>query len=305
MSRQQYVQTDFSPMQRVTRNRPCPVCGKPDWCLVAEDDGAAICQRIEDGSVRRCGDAGWLHTLKDRHNGHHRHRDSGRRRHTLFGKEAQEPGDIAFDRLSARYQSQLTGEKLKSLAGSLGVSSGSLSRLGVGWDGAAFTFPMSDANGKIVGIRRRFPNGSKISVKGSETGLFIPMDLSGVEPLLVTEGPTDTAAALDLRFDAIGRPNCNSLVEMTVRAVRRRKEITVVSDNDVVGRAGADKLATILALRCPCVRVVHPPDGIKDLRQWFNTGLTAEVFQWAVSAAPKIRLALESCRTVRAKGGRT
>ena len=57
---------------------PCPVCGKPDWCLVAEDGSAAICARIEEGSVKRCGDAGWLHILREngynRHNGHNRHR---------------------------------------------------------------------------------------------------------------------------------------------------------------------------------------------------------------------------------------
>jgi len=50
-------------MQRVNRQRPCPVCGKPDWCLVAPDKSAAICARIEESSVKRCGDAGWLHIL--------------------------------------------------------------------------------------------------------------------------------------------------------------------------------------------------------------------------------------------------
>lgn len=52
-------------MQRVSRQNPCPVCGKPDWCLVAKDGSAAICSRIQEGSIKRCGDAGWLHRFRD------------------------------------------------------------------------------------------------------------------------------------------------------------------------------------------------------------------------------------------------
>ena len=84
----------------------------------------------------------------------------------------------------------------------LGISANSLKRLRVGWDGKAFTFGMSNDFGKIIGIRRRFPNGSKVSLKGSKTGLFVPTGLSHEGSLLTCEGPTDTAAALDLSFDA-------------------------------------------------------------------------------------------------------
>ena len=38
---------------RVTRNDPCPICGRGDWCLVAKDKSAAICPRTEAGSVSR------------------------------------------------------------------------------------------------------------------------------------------------------------------------------------------------------------------------------------------------------------
>src|SRR5947208_2902513 len=49
--------------RRVSRDRPCPVCERPDWCLIAADGSAAICARAE--SPKRCGEAGWLHQLRD------------------------------------------------------------------------------------------------------------------------------------------------------------------------------------------------------------------------------------------------
>ncbi len=279
-------------MQRVTRDRPCLICGKPDWCLVASDGSAAICQRVKEGSLKKCGDAGYLHILEDRHNGHNRHNCRAKWRHSMTIAHRLDGQAPDVGQLSAHYQSRLTSERLHALARSLGVSVTSLQRLEVGWDGRAYTFPMSDDCGKIVGIRRRFPNGGKASVKGSKTGLFIPIDLIGVGPLLLCEGPTDAAAALDLGFGAIGRPNCNSLVSMTVRAVKGRPEVVVVADNDPAGRAGAQRLAGTLALCCPCVRIVIPPDGIKDLRQWFNHGLTSKALREIISATPRIDLSV-------------
>lgn len=47
--------------RRVSRQEPCPVCGKGDWCLVARDGSQALCMRRESA---RCGPAGgWLHPL--------------------------------------------------------------------------------------------------------------------------------------------------------------------------------------------------------------------------------------------------
>src|SRR5437879_4269411 len=54
---------DVERMQRVSASKPCPICEKPDWCLRAEDGSAAICSRIE--SAKRCGEAGWLHVLRE------------------------------------------------------------------------------------------------------------------------------------------------------------------------------------------------------------------------------------------------
>jgi len=101
----------------------------------------------------------------------------------------------------------LTRAALSRLSKELGVSVQSLRRLGVGSNGAGYTFPMSDAEGKVIGLRTRYPSGGKAAEKGSRNGLFIPADLPDDGLLLICEGPSDTAAALDLGFAAIGRAN--------------------------------------------------------------------------------------------------
>ena len=45
----------------------CPVCGKPDWCLVSSDEpenpSAVLCSRIDKGSIRELSGSGYLHIL--------------------------------------------------------------------------------------------------------------------------------------------------------------------------------------------------------------------------------------------------
>jgi len=291
-------------MQRVTRSKPCPVCGHNDWCLVAADGSAAICPRVKEGSVKKCGDAGYLHILEDRHNRHDGHKHGVRRCHVLKARCQTSDGATDFAAMAAGYQSRLTSERLHALARSLGISAENLQRLGIGSDGSAYTFPMCNDFGEVIGIRRRFSDGRKLSANGSKTGLFVPKGLAGSGPLLLCEGPTDTGAGLDLGFDAIGRPNCNSCIEMTVRAVQGRDELVVVGDADQVGRAGAERLASVLALCCPHAKVVYPPDGAKDLRQWLNSGLTPAVLQEIISIAPLVSVKVSFSRMDASKGVR-
>jgi len=280
-------------MERVTRDRPCPICGHSDWCLVSPDGSAAICPRTKEGSLRKCGDAGYLHLLKDGHNGHDGHRNGAKWRHTLTIAPGQDGRTPDFGQLSADYQSQLTSERLQALAGSLGLSAGSLQQLRVGWDGAAFTFPMSDAEGRVIGIRRRFENGFKCSVRGSKSGLFIPADLTDSRRLLITEGVTDAAVALDLEFNALGRPSCRGAIDMIAQAAKGRAEVVVVGDNDEVGKRGAMELADALVLHYR-VKVVFPPVGVKDLRAWLLRGLVGEKLQLIIDSEPFVDVRVES-----------
>ncbi len=257
-------------MKRVDNNNPCPICGRSDWCLISSDKTAAICPRTPEGAVKEIPNSGYLHYLVDRP------KDKQHRLQRRFTVGQDDKPDKDFTSLQQQYNRQIKDVQLNSLSQQLGVSTQSLRRLRIGWDGKAYTFGMSNNFGKIIGIRRRFPNGRKVSLTGSKTGLFIPTDLSPEGLLLICEGTTDTAAALDLDFAAIGRPNCNSKIEMTAKAARGRTEIVIVGDNDTQGRAGAKKLADALVLHYPNVKVIYPPDGINDLRQWLKAGLSTK-----------------------------
>jgi len=48
---------------RVTKHNLCPICGKPDWCLISEDGKSAICARTESDKPAGNKGAGWIHTL--------------------------------------------------------------------------------------------------------------------------------------------------------------------------------------------------------------------------------------------------
>jgi len=102
-----------------------------------------------------------------------------------------------FVLLAEKYRGRITDRQLSDLSAALGISVESLKRLRTGWDGTAFTFPMSEPSGKVIGVRRRFGNGRKASVKGGKAGLFIPTDLSGQGLLLIVEGESDCAAGLE------------------------------------------------------------------------------------------------------------
>jgi hypothetical protein len=65
-------------------------------------------------------------------------------------------------------------------------------------------------------------------VTGSKSDLFLPANGCPRPPLVIVEGPTDAAAALDLGYDVIGRPACVGCEDTIVAAVRHSAHVDTV-----------------------------------------------------------------------------
>ena len=244
----------------------CPICLKNDWCLVSRDGSKAICARISEGSVKQCGNAGWLHILKENQN------------RRFVPRKEKRIVPINWSKLQDLYTAGLHKSKplfgdshLDIISNELGITEFSLRRMGIGYDGDAYTFPLWNFKHEIVGIQRRFIDGGKAMVKGSRTGIFvpdgIPWEQRYIGSLFICEGVTDTATALDLGYHALGKMNCNSGTLILGKALKAR-DIAIMADNDKVGLTGACSLRKRLNKRNWRVIVITPPEGIKDLRMW-------------------------------------
>lgn len=266
-------------MRRVSRTEPCPICNRPDWCGVSEDGGLCICMREAQGSIGTARNGGYLHRIAI---------DPGRST-TPWVRSVQIPipaVDPAYNAMQQQFCRDLDPSRLGWLAGNLGLSTNALRRLGIGWnmEKTVYTFPMRDHEGVIRGFRLRAIDGQKFALKGGHDGLFVPTSLTGMGPLLITEGPSDCAAALDLGYDAIGRPSCLGAIWYTVEFIRQRwpVNVVIVGDADGPGRDGAEKLAHDIVGISKTLKVIYPPDGVKDLRAWKNAGATVDHVQIAI-----------------------
>lgn len=168
---------------RTSTETPCPVCGKPDWCMISaerpENPRAVLCCRVRDGARRNLGTAGYLHILK---------------------------------------------------------AEGDLSHAG---------------------------------------SVLVPSE----HPLLIVEGATDVAAALDLDIVAVGRPSSTGCLDKLASLVVSR-DVLVLGENDAgAGKDGMDKTFEVLRPSAKQIAKLLPPDGVKDLRQWvISRGLDQAIF---------------------------
>jgi hypothetical protein len=155
---------------------------------------------------------------------------------------------------------------------------------------------MYDAEGDVTGIRLRSDR-FKWSVKGSHPGLFIPYAAIRRVPLdfvLVTEGPTDTAAALCLGFFAIGRPSCLGREQLVIDVLKEigATKIVLIYDNDEhydrrgklvqPGVRGADTLRKMIPWPFRVSKFIPPT---KDLREFLTIGGTKDLFLSMVRSA--------------------
>jgi len=225
-------------------------------------DYGVVCMRVQ--SSRPVKNGGWFH------------RFDGARRGSVRPPPRREQPRINATTLHREWLANTQAEALAAFAASLGLRATSLAAVGAAWAGphAAWAFPMCDGYGNVVGIRLRSERG-KFAVRGSRQGIF----LAGVpaqKTLFVCEGPTDTAAAVELGLFGVGRPNCCCGGPDIRTYARRHKcaKAVLISDNDKPGLDGARRVGGELGLPY----AVYVP-AAKDLREFLRLGGTRAMIE--------------------------
>ncbi|KKN68782.1 hypothetical protein LCGC14_0448020 [marine sediment metagenome] len=101
-------------------------------------------------------------------------------------------------------------------------------------------------------------------------------------PIIIVEGATDVLAAMDLGFVAIGRPFAEGGMEILQEMPLTGHEVWIIGDNDAgAGKKGMQKAHLNIKNAVEDIKCILPPEGIKDLRQWVQRGLTqASLFEY-------------------------
>ena len=249
----------LSPKQKVSVKRPCPACGKPDWCFFSGDGQSVVCARVQ--SDRRAGEAGWLHSLSAP-------------MPQFYSAPREDHPAKDFETIWQRLADRTPTGFAPYQADLLGVSADALSAIGCAeyHEGVA-AFPMKNDRGLIVGVRLRSRDARKWAIRGSQQGLFYGREPG--ERIIICEGPTDTAAMLSAGFDAIGRPSCRGCVDWTLAACRKR-HVIILADADGPGRVGAYELADKMFRAARTLRIAEPL-GFKDAREWLRASSRSEI----------------------------
>ncbi len=240
----------------------CPICGKPDWCMVSKDGTKAICPRIKSPYKVKCG---YVHQLTEAQ------AKAVKENMVIPTTHTKRLSPDALEKLHESFQSHLNATILKGMSTLLHIRSESLLDMAMGWSACYkhMTFPMYDENFDVVGILARTPMGEKKVIGGSQIGAFVPTNFRTTPGVtFICEGPTDTGAVNDLGLNSIGRFNCWAGQDVLGSWVTNHT-VYVIADNDPdkVGLEGAQTLAAALAEVTRSIRVIKLPDAFKDVRE--------------------------------------
>jgi hypothetical protein len=212
------------------RSRPCPVCGSHTKGCSVTADGLHLCRgeplagwRLDPGGP----DAeGFRH-----YRGESDERAAG-----------WPPTGPTWQCRAEGFARQLSARRRKQLADELGLPAVALCLLPLlGWHpddpaGECWTFPECDGRGQVIGITRRFGDGSKQAVRGGRRGLTLALgwrDRGG--PVYVVEGASDTLALSACGLCAVGRPSAAGGADMLAELLRdwpAARGVVVLGEND-------------------------------------------------------------------------
>lgn len=107
---------------------------------------------------------------------------------------------------------------------------------------------------------------SKRNVGYGKNGTLLPSD----SPILIVEGASDVAAAMDLGFVAVGRPSAEGGMALLQKILVNRKVVIVGENDSGAGKRGMEAAFHTLKSICKSTIKILPPENIKDLRDWKN-----------------------------------
>jgi putative DNA primase/helicase len=94
-------------------------------------------------------------------------------------------------------------------------------------------------------------------------------------PVLIVEGGSDVLAAMSLGLVGIGRPSALAGIEILTQMPLSGREVWIIGENDAgAGREGMLKTFAVVRSMTHIVKCIMPPESIKDLRAWYNQGLS-------------------------------
>ena len=247
-------------------NVECPICHRRDWCLVAEDGTACICSRIEKGSVKRVGEAGYLHILS---------KDFSPKKY-----EAEPAPYIDWHTIVSIQGANLLSKRkaFGEFCRYTGINPIAALRFNIGYKDGWFNIPLYREANIISGIQRR--KGSlKRMVRHSKLGVFVPSAFFQYKcrTLAVTEGWSDAVAAVQYGFNPIGKFNSHCGDEWVSYYAKHIKceRVLIFADNneDGLGQDGAEKTEKfIFDTNKIHVSVVVVEAG--DLKKAYNLGMS-------------------------------
>ena len=243
---------------RVSPQARCPVCGKDDWCVLSKDHRFTYCNRV---SSQYSTNLGFRHVNTDEQKAEF---ESG------FTRPTYVPVTTNFNVRAEFCYKVAKPAHMEALSEQLGLSRRALNLLRVGWwpSQNCWTFPLKIDRKVVVGLMRRYADGSKKLMAGSGIGLYLPLNFRRAPcRSLVTEGASDTGAAVDMGFNAVGRFNA-AVGQEILKELLQYHVVTIVADNNKngIGMYGAAALQHAIQPFTKDVRILTLPSTFSDLR---------------------------------------
>jgi hypothetical protein len=295
---------------RVSKSRPCPVCGREKWCCSDPISGVCLCAReasgaLQDGSFRpiRFSDFGFLHVR----GAASIYAGGPPPRRAQAGKTA--PATTNSEQL-ARIQAvyRTSGQHLVKAGKELGLPAAALEVFAFGrfsfWFSDAhencktWTWPERTATGDVCGIGHRRQGDGEKRFQGHRGIVLteahaadrerLKADIIARGRVVAPEGLTDSVVVHAMGEVAIGRPSVSGGVAaiaalLLALDLPESVEVIVCGENDQVDGAtwvgrdialeAARRLAAAIGYRHRVV-VAMPPAGVKDLRAAWQAGFT-------------------------------